>query len=755
MIEKVFLLHHTHVDFGYTDSREKVCRDLVDMVDRVTDLVVDSAGRPEAEQFRWTHEVSWPVLEYLRRGGNRRNELFDLLRRGTVELTALYVNPTDLFDRHTLETSTDYAVDLARRENLPLTTAMFSDCPGIAWSLPDILARRGVKYLSAAPDFIMSMPLEIERPFWWEGPEGGRVLTWMSDWRNCWYAEGLFVLKLTGPVQQATENLSAYLRQLQEEGYRWKGLAVHVAMDNEPPRPELMDFVAHWNSLSSGVQVRMATNRDFFEYMESQHAGEFAVHRGAWPDWWASGNASAAMETACSRRAKASLAKSSALAELTAAPLDAAAVRDAMEDILLFDEHTWGNQASVLAPWSVLSRMQWAQKRVYALNALDKALRIEKNAARQLRRDTRVSLANPSDTAVAAAVCLTPPRPGKAAPALADDESGETFLGQRVKTASTAGDAGDWYLVPMPPRSIRRLRRVKAAAAPARSTAGLENDHYRVEFDAATGAIRGLHDKALATELCDAACEWSFAELIHERAVGGRTAIYDVSRGTTNPESKRYGATFIRTAGHAGKKRVRLISGSVFDSLMTAGTLPGVKFLREIRLYHAAPRIDILLSLQKQVVAEYESLYLAMPLSGQPATVHIENAGAVYRAGVEQLPGSATDFQSVGHYLCVETAGRCVTIVPRDVPLVQLGDINTGKWLPRLEVKNARVFGWIMNNVWFTNFPAYQEGEVRLAWSLFSRSGGFDPAAADTLAQSVLSGAAVDDGDAPRKSLAF
>ncbi len=49
MIENVFVLHHTHVDFGYTDDRDKVCDDLVSMVDEVIDLVENSADRPEGD----------------------------------------------------------------------------------------------------------------------------------------------------------------------------------------------------------------------------------------------------------------------------------------------------------------------------------------------------------------------------------------------------------------------------------------------------------------------------------------------------------------------------------------------------------------------------------------------------------------------------------------------------------------------------------------------------------------------------------
>src|SRR3972149_321867 len=107
MIEKIFILHHTHVDMGYTTSRDEACDHLVSMIDHVTDLVESSGDRPEPEKFRWIHEVSWPVLEYIRRGGQNQEKVLRHIREGRAELTALYVNPTELFDRKSFEVTTD------------------------------------------------------------------------------------------------------------------------------------------------------------------------------------------------------------------------------------------------------------------------------------------------------------------------------------------------------------------------------------------------------------------------------------------------------------------------------------------------------------------------------------------------------------------------------------------------------------------------------------------------------------------------
>lgn len=747
-IEKVFILHHTHVDLGYTDIRPRVERALVDMVDEALDLCKRSARRPEPERFRWIHEVSWPVLRWLERSPRRKRELLRSIRSGMTELTALYLNPTDLFDRDTLEASTDFAVELARCESLPLDTAMFSDCPGIAWSIPDILSARGIRHLSAAPDVIMSAPLEVERPFYWEGPCGGRVLTWFSDWRNWWYAEGLDFIKMCGDPAAASDNLAAYLSKLEGEGYRWTGLAIHAAYDNRGPRRELMDFVAHWNRHNPGVEARMATNHDFFAYMEKRHAGQFAVHRGAWPDWWANGHGSAACEVACSRRAEASLRRSAALARqlrCRSAGDYLKSRREAMESVLLFDEHTWGDAKSVAAPWSPRSRAEWEMKRAYAYRGLVESVKLEQRLLARIRPKDEVVVFNPHAESVTAPVALFSTGGGPNASLLLDKRTGARIVGQRSTPENSAGVPADWYLVSVPPHSRRSFSRVESQA-PATHEERLESRYYKVGHSS-RGRVLSIFDNELERQLLGSDSEWSFGELIHERVPGalGRRAFYDRSFGTASQESKRTPKRLIRIGGDSASHGARVVAGPVFTSLVSEGALPFVKFEKEIRLYHGLRRLDVLLRLHKQARVDYESLYVAFPFAVAPCDVWIENAGAVYRAGKDQLPGSATDWLSIGEYLAISGARGTVIIVPHGSPLIQIGAINTGKWLPRLSVRNGHIYSWIMNNMWPTNFPGYQEGTVELAWSLTSHVGKFSEKKSQQFAAAARVGLSVRD----------
>ena len=745
MIENIFILHHTHVDFGYTGARDQVCDELVGMVDQVTDLVNSSDDRPDPARFRWVHEVSWPVLEYLRRGGERRHELFDQIRAGRVELTAMYVNPTDLLDREMFEVSTDFACRLAREHDLPLDTAMFCDCPGIAWSIPDILAERDITYLSTAPDFIMSMPLEVPRPFWWEGPDGGRVLTWFTDWQALWYAEGLW-LKLHKDPVEATRNMLDRLQKLEQEGYPWRAVAIHHALDNRPPEPVLMDFVTHFNGAQTDVQASLALHRDFFRFMETAHGPEFETHRGAWPDWWANGNASAAYEVACSRRAKASLRRSAAVAERIGAKRDARRVSSAVEDLLMFDEHTWGHEQSVSAPWLAQARLAWTQKRVLAPRALVQAQEMENELAARVGAPGELALLSPFDYPWTGVVSLRPTGKTRATPALRNTRTGELVPGQRSRMCLGRGSdttgAEDSYVLSLAPGETVSLAQAEDGTADSAPFEALESPYFRIEYDFRTGGVDGVFDKLRQRPICDPDAEWAFAELIHERVRrGGREAMYDVSRGTMNPAAKRPRPDFLRVSGHAGQRTVRLETGPVYNALVTGGRLPAARFVRELRVYHEIPRIDVKLLIDKQVNTRYESLYLSFPYAanGSPS-IWVENAGAVYRAGEDQLPGSATDCLSVGDYVAVEADTHTILTVPHDAPVVQTGDINTGKWAPRLSVHNGHIYSWVMNNMWFTNFPTAQEGVVDLRWSIFVQPGGFEPAEAKRISDSARVG---------------
>jgi len=403
----------------------------------------------------------------------------------------------------------------------------------------------------------------------------------------------------------------------------------------------------------------------------------------------------------------------------------------------------------VVNPWHASVRLAWSEKRAFALRGLLQADALERRLLETVATRGEIVLFNPHDTPYDGPVHLEASARGNAAPALRDCESGETLHGQRVRPRGTAGRPGDYYRVCVPPRSFRTFAR-KGRSPVAQRAERLETDFLAAEVDARSGRIVGLRNKSARRDLVSADTEWGFAELLHERTTSplGRRAFYDVARGATSPDAKRPKPPLARTGGDAHSRVIALTTGPVFAALLTRGRLPFVSFEREIRFYHHEPRLDILLRLDKQVRVQYESLYLALPLAFDPATVWIENAGAAFRAGEDQLPGSATDWFAAGEYAAVTDGRATAVLTPHDAPLFQVGGLHTGEWQTQLRIERAHLYAWVMNSMWFTNFPVCQEGETTLTWSLLFQDDAFDPACAAACARRSRVGLAVRDAAA-------
>ncbi len=172
---------------------------------------------------------------------------------------------------------------------------------------------------------------------------------------------------------------------------------------------------------------------------------------------------------------------------------------------------------------------------------------------------------------------------------------------------------------------------------------------------------------------------------------------------------------------------------------------------QRIVLYEDVKRIDLMNLVDKEETFAPEAVYFSFPFAVGPGLPSGETAKPVGKPGrksgaqpsqavgaaggpavrfeisdadmapeTEQLPGTTRDWHTVQHW--VEFAGRDARVVwsPVEAPLVEFGDINTGKWLTKLDIMNARVFSYAMNNYWMTNFKASQEGRIPFRYALTS-----------------------------------
>ena len=469
-------------------------------------------------------------------------------------------------------------------------------------------------------------------------------------------------------------------------------------------------------------------SREFMEYVEREHAEELPVHRVAWPDWWTDGFGSAARETAASRTTASALNAQEgllALARLLGATLPPGLgeeLREIKDALLFYDEHTFGAAESISDPLAENTMVQWAQKAAYAWEAVKRTGRLNEVSMGFLQPYL------PTGEAPVLAVfnTLNWPRSGvvevyidhELVPAdrafHIEDAQGARLPVQRLRSRA---DGTYWGVqvtdVPGVGYSSYRVIRgdaVAAAAGKADFPGALENRFYRIAFNG-DGQITSLHDRELNLELLESEPAWKAGQLIYERL-------------SNRAQLEHFKLDHADRTSTAKMSVVEYAEGPVWNSLRLRGELPGCADARgievEIRLYHALKRIDWSYQMHKLSVTDPEGLYVAFPLGLEAGRLRFEAQGALIEPGTGQLEGTASDWNTVQNVVVVRNDRAAIHWCSPEIPLVQLGDINLGAFRYHAKVEKPRIYSWVLNNYWTTNFRASQEGALRWTYTLSS-----------------------------------
>jgi hypothetical protein len=132
-------------------------------------------------------------------------------------------------------------------------------------------------------------------------------------------------------------------------------------------------------------------------------------------------------------------------------------------------------------------------------------------------------------------------------------------------------------------------------------------------------------------------------------------------------------------------------------------------------------RLDVTVRLLKQATAEKESVHVVFPFAARDPSVAYELTGGV--GGGASVPGGAVHVHAIRHWVALQDASATVAWSTLDAPLVQLRNV----FLPyppypgTIDGAGAGlVTSWAANNVWDTNFPPTQGGEMRFDYAVSS-----------------------------------
>jgi len=164
--------------------------------------------------------------------------------------------------------------------------------------------------------------------------------------------------------------------------------------------------------------------------------------------------------------------------------------------------------------------------------------------------------------------------------------------------------------------------------------------------------------------------------------------------------------------------------GPVWNTVRFKGesgaTVAPAGFVLEMRLFNTCKRIDFVYTIRKKMESDPESIYISFPFLLPGGKIFCDVQGGILEAGVNQIPGSATDWNSVQNFASVRNSSAQILLSSDRIPLMQFGGINTGRYRYGAKPATTHIYGWPMNNYWTTNFNADQRGELTFTYTLTS-----------------------------------
>lgn len=725
------LVQHTHTDIGYTRSQMEILAEHLRYIDYALDYCDATDDYPDAAKFRWTCEISWAVSEYLKcRPAEQIARLKQRVKEGRIELATMYLNFDELPDEQTLAASLA-PLKQFREAGMRAELAMQDDVNGIGWCFSEYFADAGVKYLNMGTHGHRAL-ICFDKPtvFWWQSPSGKKVLAYRAEHYN----QGNFFGVHTDDFEQFETRVLEYLGQLETKDYPYDICAAQHSgyfTDNAPPSTKSCEMVRRWNEKYEWPKLRTAVATEFIKTVESDYADRIQTIRGAWPDWWTDGFASGAREAAVSRITHSNIIANQA--GLSFAKMLGAELPEGMNEridginnaLLFYDEHTFGYSESVRDPYGLETWEQRSLKQSYAWEAYRYAGLLGENTMGLLQ--SFVPKANVPSIAVfntlnwsysgIAKVYIDHQILPKEKAFRIVDEAGHEIPAQAGESRS---DGTYWYLYvkDVPALGYARYRvevldepRPAVVADDKLADKRVENEWYTIDFDPSRGTIHQLYDKALGKPLLSADAEWEMGEFIYE--------IID----SRHPMEKYTAPQFLRRR----PERIRFEryeKGPIWDTYRFRGeTVAGREpnnLMVEYRVYNVEKKIEVVYRLRKKAVTDPEAIYIAFPYEVEAGKIHLDVTGGNIEAGVDQIPGSSNDWYTVQNFATARSEHSQVVMGSPEIPLMQFGAINTGRYEAGAVPQSTNMYSWPMNNYWVTNFNADQMGELQ--WSYFITS---------------------------------
>jgi alpha-mannosidase len=705
---KIYVVHSSHEDLGYEDFIFRKQKDIADYMDLARRF---SGPDGPASSDHYTLETMLFKRNYIEeRSEMEWRDLVDShVKTGRMPLMGASSGVhTQWMDYEELARSTYEARREARdRWGLDIKTFMMVDNPSASWSACQALADAGFRYLARWGQGWRTggnsnwATTKIPALFWWVAPDGHSKL--LYAWRThyglpFWYGQNYW--SAGEGVEAAAQDVSRRLKEI--EGGKTLGPYPYDALinpnysDHEAPK-STQAALAAWNNAYRYPEIRAAGTTEFFEYIEKNFAAQLPSLSGELNNFSGDYSSIDPDSQGWKRRASRLLPLAEGLATIAGAfqPgffYPGGLIERTYLRLFDYDEHSWPTQP--LANDFHMFNAQWVKQREgeRALTHAHEAVGIgfdELKSEIPNAGGRKLVVFNPlahdrTDLVEAGVVGMRVVDPDTHVEVQVQrlPQGKVTFVAENVP-------AFGYKVFDIVPGSSMAKPVSSLTARLAVTSAGLENEFFKIEFDRQTGAIHSLFDKELGRELVDSSAAQQFNQMV-----------YLHTKSPVSPEGSFHtpsGATL--QPGNAGP--IRADFSVVMDDATT-----GARITQTVILWARIKRIDIVDRIEhaKALYSDrYEdryrdNIFYAFPVAVEGGQPRVEYAGGVVRPFDDQLRWGSHDYLNANRWVDVSNASYGVTMAPWEASAVSFGEIRYNHFSIDYKPSKPHLFSFAWSN---------------------------------------------------------
>ena len=736
-VKEIVVVFKTHFDIGYTDMATNIVQKYrTKMIDQALDVVDQNRDLPPQQQFAWTLS-GWPMHKILQdwpgQPPQRKERVEQALRDGRFVVHGLpFSTHTELLEAEDLVRSLGYSARLTRRLGLEMPRdGKMTDVPEHTWMMATLLKHAGIDFMMIGCNGA-SAPLHVPLLYWWQGPDGSRVLTFYSP---------DYGTQLSPPTDWP---------------YRTWLACLHTGDNHGPPRPdEVKKMLDQAAEQFPGVKVRIGRLSDFGDAILAEKP-ELPLVRGDTPDTWIHGPMSDPAGAKLARNTRPLIAATEALnTQLRGwglpVPNEAAAIAEAYEQSLLYGEHTWGGaiywignkltygeefQKERAAGRFDRLEASWDEhtayiKNVHRIITPELAKNLQALAKGVKAEGWRVVVYNPLPWKRSGVVTLEAAVPAPLA--LKPAEGGKAF------DADVTGGSLSFLARDIPPMGYRTYVFAPwselALTPPPRlyeNTTTIESPFFSAKLDPSRGIVRSLVDKHSGRELAGNTDGHGLGQYLYERFDKDRVwqwcndyvrpgMIYADFFKPGQPPSDQYPYQAASPKDFTLWFEGTSVAISAVMEAAATTNLPAVT--TRLILYQEQPCADLEITLHDKPFEPWpEAGWLCLPLNVNTPQYRLGRLGSIIDPAHDIITGANRHLFGINTGVSLtDSGGRGVGFCPIDYPLVSLD--TPGCWRYSLDFVPKKPVAYVnlFNNQWSTNFRLWNRGtwtsRVRL-WAI-------------------------------------